>query len=208
MEAGGLLVSKRGGGTFVADVIGTVFSDPIVDLFRRSTRAAADYLEFRRELESLTAGLAAHRATPEDREILTQIFHAMEAAHDGDDPAEEAAIDVEFHTAICEAAHNIVLLHILRSCYQLLAEGVVYNRSELYRRPGARDQLLDQHRAIFNAIIKGDADTASAAARAHIAYVETVLHDMELTDHRQEVSRMRLQRFGDKAGARSRGRRA
>ena len=44
------------------------------------------------------------------------------------DFAEEAAIDVEFHNAIGECAHNIMLLHTLRSCYRLLSDGVFQNR--------------------------------------------------------------------------------
>ena len=37
----------------------------------------------------------------------------------------EAAIDVEFHQAIGECAHNIMLMHTLRSCYRLLSDGVL-----------------------------------------------------------------------------------
>jgi GntR family transcriptional repressor for pyruvate dehydrogenase complex len=76
-----------------------------------------------------TAEFAARRATEADKALLTRIVTAMKAAHQKDDFEEEAAIDVEFHSAIGECAHNIILLHTLRSCYRLLAEGVFYNRA-------------------------------------------------------------------------------
>ena len=54
LEERGLLATRHGGGTFVADVIGTVFSDAVVELVRRHPPAIADYLEYRREIERTT----------------------------------------------------------------------------------------------------------------------------------------------------------
>ncbi|MBC7311348.1 MAG: GntR family transcriptional regulator, partial [Rhizobium sp.] len=72
LEARGLLVSHHGGGTYVADIIGQVFSKPITELISRHARATRDYLEYRRELEGLTAELAARRATDTDQALLTR----------------------------------------------------------------------------------------------------------------------------------------
>lgn len=193
LEERKLIATRHGEGTFVADVIGTVFSDAVVQLIRRHPPAIADYMEFRREIESVAAGFAALRATKADREILARIFEAMERAHEEEDFAEEAELDVEFHQAIGESAHNIVLLHTLRSCYRLLADGVFYNRAQLYRYPGSREQLLAQHRAIFEALMRGDREGAEAAAIAHIDYVEKVIRDVERNGAWQEVSALRLE---------------
>ena len=76
----------------------------------------------------------------------------MQTAHEASDFADEAAIDVEFHNAIGECAHNIILLHTLRSCYKLHMDGVFYNRTLLYDLPGVRAALLEQHEAIAAAI--------------------------------------------------------
>jgi GntR family transcriptional repressor for pyruvate dehydrogenase complex len=192
LEERGLLVTRHGGGTFIADVIGTVFSDAIVELVRRHPPAIADYLEYRREIERMTARLAALRATEADREIITRIFNAMEAAHEDENFDLEAELDVEFHQAIGESAHNIVLLHTLRSCYRLLADGVFYSRAQLYRYPGSREKLLAQHRAIYETVIAGDAAAAADAASAHIDYVEQVAHAMARTGSWSNVSALRL----------------
>ena len=42
LENRGLLVSQHGGGTYVADIIGQVFSRPVVDLIARHQRATAN----------------------------------------------------------------------------------------------------------------------------------------------------------------------
>ena len=131
LEGRGLVESRPGGGTYVAAIEGTIFAAPIVDLIAQSPKAGGDYLEFRREVEGLASAFAAERATAADIAILDRILAAMEAAHAEADPAAESRLDVEFHMAIVEAAHNIVLLHTMRSSYQLMAEGVFHNRDRL-----------------------------------------------------------------------------
>lgn len=198
LEDRGLIVARHGEGTFITDVIGTVFSEPITDLIRRHARGVADYLEFRREIEGTATALAAQRANAADREILTRLFTAMEDAHSHDDFREEAAIDVEFHNAIGESAHNIILLHTLRACYRLLSDGVFYNRATLYSFPGARDQLLEQHRAIYDAVLAADPDAARLAAQAHIDYVETTMREVQRADAWEEVAALRLQQMRER----------
>ena len=69
---------------------------------------------------------------------------------------------------IYEAAHNLVLLHIMRALYEMLRGDAFYNRRQLYAKSGSRDLLLDQHFAIAEAILARDPDAAAAAATAHI----------------------------------------
>lgn len=198
LEAAGLLSTRHGGGTVVADVVGQVFKPPIIDLIARHGKATADYLEFRREIDGLAAEYAARRATPEDRALIGGIVARMDAAHAKDDFAEEAEIDVELHNAIGEAAHNIVLLHTLRACYRLLADGVFYNRSVVYALPGAREKLLAQHKAIASAVIAGEAAKARAAAEAHLRFVEDAMRVAERAGDWRRVSQLRLRQRAEK----------
>ncbi|WP_244477509.1 MULTISPECIES: FCD domain-containing protein [unclassified Rhizobium] len=192
LEARGLLVSHHGGGTFVGDVIGQIFSEPVIALIARHQKATLDYLEFRRELEGMTAALAARRATRFDREMLTGIMEAMRAAHREGSAEGEMKADIELHNAIGESAHNIVLLHTLRSCYRLLSEGIFFNRAVLFDAPGASERLLAQHEAIYAAIMAGDADAAREAAHAHIDFIVTATLDAERSGEWSRISSLRL----------------
>lgn len=192
LEARGLLVSHHGGGTYVADIIGQVFSKPITELISRHARATRDYLEYRRELEGLTAELAAKRATDTDRALLTRIIDDMRQAHAGGNPEEELAADVEFHNAIGEAAHNIILLHTLRACYRLLSEGIFFNRKAVFALANARERLLEQHVAIHAAILSGDGDVAKRAAQAHIDFVMQAVDEASRADEWGRVAKLRL----------------
>ncbi|ADZ71903.1 FadR/GntR family transcriptional regulator [Polymorphum gilvum] len=202
LEDRGLVVSRQGGGTFVADVIGTVFSEPIVDLIGRHGSAIEDYLDFRRDIEGIAAEHAAARMTAADREILTQIVADMDRAFSDDDYPSEARLDVDFHQAVGEAAHNIVLLHTLRACYRLLENGVFFNRTKLYSRPDARRCLLDQHREILDHLCAGDGAGARRAAEAHIDFVREALKASERSGFRDEVAELRLQQRLDTQGKR------
>ncbi|MGQ7793842.1 FCD domain-containing protein [Faunimonas sp. B44] len=195
LEERGLIRTRHGEGTFVADITGAVFNGAMIDLVRRHPQAAVDYLEFRRDLEGLAAAHAAVRATDADRAILDQILSEMLAAHEAGDAETEARVDIAFHTAIIEAAHNIVLLHVMRSCYRLVAEGVVQHRLKLYARPEWRDALLDQHRAIHAAIVAKAPDRARAAAEEHIDFVAEKVRAIDECDAREAVAALRLESY-------------
>ncbi|QPC94634.1 FadR/GntR family transcriptional regulator [Mesorhizobium sp. INR15] len=205
LEGRGLLTTRPGGGTHVTDVTGQLFTKPVTDLISMHRKAVTDYLEYRREIEGIAAEYAARRATPDDLALLDQIMARMDEADRTGDFDDEAEIDVEFHHAICECAHNIILLHTLRSCYRLLSEGVFQNRLLVFSVPGAREALLAQHRAIHAAVKAGDPAAARQAAMDHITYVERSMAEAERSGDWQRVSRLRLkQRVDDTEPARKR----
>jgi GntR family transcriptional repressor for pyruvate dehydrogenase complex len=195
LEQSGLLVARQGGGTYVADVMRSVFAEPIIGLFGKHEKATADYLEFRAGIEAMAARWAAERATPADREILTSIMRNMERAHGLEDADEEARLDVELHIAVSDASHNIVLIQSLRSIYNLLQHGVFYNRHLLYGYRNGRDELLAQHRAIYDAVMARDADAAEAAVRRHIDYVGRAWRESDAEAQREMTAAKRLDRL-------------
>lgn len=192
IEARGLLTTTPGGGTYVADVIGQVFAKPVTELFATHRKAASDYLEYRREIEGVAAEFAARRATADDLALLDRIVGRMQEVHPSGDMEAEAAIDVEFHQAIGECAHNIMLMHTLRSCYRLLSEGVLQNRILVFNLPNASATLLGQHLAIYKAVRSGDPAGARRAAMDHITYLEQAMAEAERTGDWQRVARLRL----------------
>lgn len=193
LEARGLLVSRQGGGTYVADIIGQVFSTPVLDLIARHQRATTDYLEYRRALEGITAELAAQRATDYDRQVLQGVLEDMRTAHASGCLDDELAADVDLHGAIGEAAHNIILLHTLRSCYRLLEQGIFFHRHLVFASDEARGRLLAQHEAIGAAILAGQPAIAKAAAEAHIDYIAGAIREAERSGEWQRIAHLRMQ---------------
>jgi len=186
-----LIEARRGGGTFVRDLIGPIFSEAVIDLIARHPKAISDYFEFRRGIEAQAAEQAARRAAPSDIARLDDIVKQMQSAHQTVNLSGECRLDVDFHNAVGEAAHNVVLLHTLRSCYRLLENGVFYNRGQLYGHPTARVELLEQHKAIADAIREGDAAGARSASENHIDYVRNALTEAEDMDRREQLAGLR-----------------
>ncbi|MBV6657552.1 MAG: FadR family transcriptional regulator [Devosiaceae bacterium] len=191
LEADGLIDVRHGEGTYVADVIGSVFSAPVARMMRASKRGMADYMEFRRVVEADMAAMAASRATQTDLDALEALGVAMQAAHDAEDEARERALDIELHTTIVEAAHNLVFLHALRACYRLLEDDVFANRQRIYAQPGERRALLGQHLDLIEAIRSGKPDAARAAAERHIDYIQSASNRLSVDAAREETAALR-----------------
>lgn len=189
----GLLVSRAGSGIFVAEVLGSAFSPALTQLFATHDEAVFDYLSFRRDMEGLAAERAAIFGSETDLKLIDTICGKMELAHQKRDPSDEAQLDAEFHMAIIEASHNVIMLHMLRSMFELLRQGVFYNRQVMFKNRMTRDQLLDQHRAINAAIQARDPEAARKAVAAHLAYVEQALHDQMRADKNELIARQRLE---------------
>jgi len=189
----GLLASKAGSGIYVADVLGSAFSPALVRLFADHDEAVFDYIAFRRDMEGLAAERAARLASDTDLKVIRTILDKMEAAHAKTDPTDEARLDAEFHMAIIEASHNVIMLHMMRSMFELLREGVFYNRQVIFRQRNTRESLLDQHRAINAAIQARDPQAARAAVETHLDFVAKALDDQQRSERNETLARQRLE---------------
>lgn len=189
----GLLTARAGSGIFVADVLGNAFSDSLVRLFSSHDEAVFDYISFRRDMEGLAAERAARLASDTDLKVIQTVFDKMEAAHPKRNPADEAQLDADFHLAIIEASHNVIMLHMMRSMYQLLREGVFYNRAIMFRQRTTRSELLEQHRAINTALQAREAEAARNAVIHHLDYVEAALSDHKKAERNEAIARQRYE---------------
>lgn len=193
LEDRGLLVSRAGSGVFVADVLGSAFAPALVQLFARHDEAVFDYLAFRRDMEGLAIARAARRASDTDLKVVDTIFRKMEAANAKRGPEADAVLDAQFHMAIIEASHNVVMLHMMRSMFDLLKLGVFYNRQVMFKNQMTRAMLLDQHRAINDALQARDPEAARAAIERHLDYVEQSLNERAKADRNEAVARQRFE---------------
>lgn len=192
LQASGLLVSKANSGIFVAEFVGSAFSPALTRLFGSHEEAVFDYISFRRDMEGLAAERAARLGSDTDLAVVDSVFQRMEAAHKKRDPSDEAYLDAEFHLSIIEASHNVIMLHMMRSMYELLREGVFYNRQIMFRQRTTRQNLLDQHRRINDALQSRDPAAARAAVEAHMDYVATSLTDHLKAEKNETIARQRL----------------
>jgi GntR family transcriptional repressor for pyruvate dehydrogenase complex len=76
-----------------------------------------------------------------------------------------ARADLEFHHALAAAAGNdilIDLLHVVRSLLQVYADRAVHDEAEALI-------AIDEHAAVYSAIMAEDEDAAASAMAVHMA---------------------------------------
>ena len=143
----GVLLSRRGGGTFIRWRHDTWSEQNIVQPLKTLMADDPDYsfdiLEARYAIEASTAWHAAMRATPGDKEKIQLCFEATLS----EDPDIASQADVRFHLAIAEASHNIVLLQTMRGFFDVLQSSVKHSRQRMYLVPPVFSQLTEQHQA-------------------------------------------------------------
>lgn len=191
LQERGLLATRAGAGIYVADVLGSAFSPALIRLFAAHEEAVFDYIAFRRDLESIAAERAAISGSDTDLKVIDTLFHKMEAAHSKRNPADEAELDAEFHLAIIEASHNVIMLHMMRSMFDLLREGVFFNRQIMFKQRTTRDLLLDHHRAINSALQARDPIAAKEAVVVHLTFVESALEAQRKAKANEKVAQLR-----------------
>jgi DNA-binding GntR family transcriptional regulator len=120
--------------------------------------AAEEAYQLRGVLESLAAGTAAERATPDDLAELNAL-HAQFAASSPEDP-ELSEANRRFHFRIYEAARSPILLALLRLLWQTLIHQPVPARP--------REDLVREHAKILKALERGDPKAAERATREHV----------------------------------------
>ncbi|NRB16221.1 MAG: GntR family transcriptional regulator [Rhodobacteraceae bacterium] len=198
----GLLCARAGSGVFIADVLGSAFSPALIQLFASHHEAVFDYLSFRRDMEGLAAERAARLGSDYDLQVIQTCFDKMEAEQ-SPSPASsmseaDSDLDAQFHSAIIDASHNVVMLHMMRSMFDLLRQGVFYNRKIMFHQHTSRGVLLDQHRAINAALQARDPAAARSAVEAHMDYVKQALTDHQKAERNAAVAQLRLQHEAEK----------
>ncbi|WP_193369652.1 FadR/GntR family transcriptional regulator [Pelagibius marinus] len=193
LEDRNLVVVRHGEGTFIAPLTGRAMSPALLSLYARHGEAFYDYLEYRSEQEAFAARLAAERATTSDKERLAEIIGDMKECWEKGDEEGARHADFRLHAAVVDASHNVTLIHMMASIYDLTRQGLFYNRDLLRSMDGSGKALLDQHEAIAKAIIEGDPQRAAQAARAHLDFVEKSIRKGEEQQRRELSARKRRQ---------------
>lgn len=191
----GLLRIAHGDGVFVDKLGSEVMSPALIKLYSRHPSAIYDNLEYRREQEIFAARLASTRSTQVDRKIIQEILNAMVIAHEKDDHQQGAKLDLDFHNAIVNASHNRILIHMMRSLYELTRSGVFFNRYEILNIDEVSEFLLRQHQAIGEAVCNGKTEEAAKAAKDHMDYVKISTQEAFAEKEREKIAAKRKVRL-------------
>lgn len=123
-----------------------------------------DMYELRKAYEILAVRWAIERITKDEFEKLEEAFEFMEFYTQKKDVEKMLNINMNFHDLIYKASHNRMLYRILSS-FQLYIKQSRPSRAE---SDTYLDEVLQEHRAIFEAFRDKDADAAEGAVAKHL----------------------------------------
>lgn len=196
----GLLVTRRGGGTYLqSEPLSWTETriQPLAGLLHDDIHYRDDVLEARRTLESGTAWHAALRATPEDKANIQRCLNDMLEQQKGGNAILAARADARLHIAIAEASHNVVLIQIMRGLFDVLLSSMEKSLGAMFQpdASGTIDELTAQHKALVQAIMDGNAERAQNTIAQHLEFVQqtvrtrTEYEARQLRAHRLSSSR-------------------
>ena len=166
LELQGLVISKRGSGTF----INTDNLESMVALLASTLTSGADTLkhifEMRHMLEPQIAALAAQRANKQEVAELESILE--EQVKEIADGGTGVDSDTAFHFAMASATHNSALVKVISAVEDILRR----SRNQSLQEPGRPQRSLASHREILGMIHSGDAAGARRAMEYHLTTVE------------------------------------
>lgn len=169
LKAQGVVSTVQGGGTRVLPSAHGEHSG-LRALVRYNRDNLHDLVEIRAGIEVWAAKRAAEAASEKQ---IAEIVRAFDIMAQPERPAHLKAVDdLHFHLAIARASGSPVYLHLMQDLEDILAEMFAYHRGTLQVGAAYDHLLLEQHRAICEAIRARDPVAAATAMAAHL---ETVL---------------------------------
>ena len=186
LRSEGIIESRRGAGSFLIrttqpTLTKTLHIDNWSDIFH--------CYEYRADLESRIAGLAARRGTRSEKEIIQKLYERQKREFfSAPDQGEETAMDRDtaFHMAVAMATHNHFYIEALQALRLEMSQSM-YLIIKLFQSHKERHYQIvaEEHGWVVNAILAGDAELAETAMRLHILNARDSLLPTETTNAQQ-----------------------
>jgi GntR family transcriptional regulator, transcriptional repressor for pyruvate dehydrogenase complex len=170
LQGMGLLEIQQGNRTCVRPITTRSIHDPLVTFAKSSPANIMKVFEIRKYLELGSVSMAAERASAQEIRHLENILKEME--EDLTKNRLGAKADHEFHTALAEATHNDVYIHVMKTIYDLLQEELRIAWGGVFKKKDRRRKLFEQHKNILMAVKLRDPKKGREEALVHLKYVE------------------------------------
>jgi GntR family transcriptional regulator, transcriptional repressor for pyruvate dehydrogenase complex len=158
----GVVNIRQGSGTYVSSLRPERMVERFEFIFYLDDATFLQLLEARKTIEVGLAALAAERITDEEiRDLETSLERALASV---DDHRAFLQADLVLHQQIAAAARNPTLARFMASISQV---GLA-SRQRTVDIPGVPEQVVDDHRAIIEALKRHDPTAAQQAMGRHL----------------------------------------
>lgn len=166
LQSKGMIQARPKTGTSVLPKVAWNLLDSELIGWYRNAGAGAELVEsleeIRESYEPWAARMAARRRTNADLMVLSNAYEKMASAttEDGTGSPGVVEADLEFHQAILQATHNVIIIRL-----GLLVRPVLQIRDEMTLHHETSTDFLEDHRAVLDAIEKQQPGWAEEAMR-------------------------------------------
>jgi len=162
-------VSRHGIGALVIDHTSQVAVNSILLMLKHKGAGPEDMLELRMMLECQAASFSAQRATDDDIASIAKFIDAMRIQPRS--TAENVRLDCDFHLAVADASHNLVLVTLVNAVGDLLYDTI----SATHAVSTDIAVRVDAHSKVLDAIKRRDPEAAVAAMTEHLKKTEILM---------------------------------
>jgi DNA-binding GntR family transcriptional regulator len=127
----------------------------------------ADHYEIRIALETYVMRTMAGRLSADFADRLRVNLAAQEVARDARDVPGAVALDAEFHSLFCEALDNREILRVMGQLRDKIQRVIT---KVFQMNPGRIATSYAEHRAIADAVLRGDSALAARLIEEHLEY--------------------------------------
>ncbi len=170
LEIMGLIEVRPGEGTFIRQTSVDSIIGPMALILSMEKDTIMELLQVRKVLEVEAVGLAAARASEEEKLLIKQAIEQMESDLKQGRLGEEA--DHKFHFAIAGATGNSILMRLMNTISDTMQHTLLASRKRLYESKGTPERLYTEHRQIYQAVAAGDVELARQLMYSHLEKVE------------------------------------
>lgn len=175
LAAMGVLTSRHGSGTYIADGPPALASEPLRMMAALHGFSPDEMFEARSHLEVGLAGLAAEHAN--DDHLATMAEEVAEMYASLDDPQQYLIHDIRFHRAVAAGSNNQILAALMD-----MVSAVMYERRrETVSRATDLKESVAMHRKIYRLIRARKPDEARAAMREHLVLAQRAFASEEVS---------------------------
>lgn len=177
-----ILVSSQGRPARVTVPSAQVFGQMLEFRLRQDSLRFEDLVDARRAIEGALARRAAERVAAGQVTVHTAELRLAEMADAVADPERFIALDIAFHRELAELGGNGMLQLVLESLGGVLLESRRSSYTGRSRRGDGHSATITAHRAVLDAIRRGDPVAAAAAMDEHLLDTEQDLHAAKRED--------------------------
>ena len=173
---------RQGDGTYVSSLEPDILVEHLDFVFSINGSTIFELFEARRIVEVGLAAVAAQRITDEEIDKLEACL--VRSTETVEDPPAFMITDIELHELIIEAARNSFLKRFMTSIYHLSRA----SRMRTMEIPGIREQAMQDHNLIVQALKARAPEQARQAMLKHLNNIEAKL--LDLPDQAQEAEQL------------------